>query len=418
MRHLHVEHRILFGLALGEIDIEHEVRVALPHEKEVADRVPPDFVDQIANRQVAAGALGDFDLLAASHHRHHLVQHVFGIAVRDPHLECLQAHAHAQHGTMVIGALHVDRPREAALPFGDVIRDVRHEVRVVAALCRALAHHAVLVVAEIGRPQPARAVLLVRVSRGDEAPFGLIDLAIGVEGGLERVHIEPDAKRLEIAILFFAERLDRKAANRVEIRSACVLGMRREVALGDLANVLAVITPFGDCHGAPAQLGDPGLHAVREVRDLPAAVVVVELARHPPTGPFEQRRDGVTERGLTAVTDVEWPGGIRRNELDVDGATLPHVAPPVRRSRRKKGRQRTHDLRLRQEEVDESGAGDFHLADQARRQLDVGHQALGNGAGFLRERLRERQREVGGQVAMRGIPRALDGDVHRGRAES
>src|SRR5206468_8799917 len=172
----------------------------------------------------------------------------------------------------------------------------------------------------------------------------------------------PDAKRLEIAILFFAERLDRKAANRLEIRSACVVGMGREVALGDLANVLAVITPFGDFRAAPAQLGDPGLHAMREVRDLPAAVVVVELARHPPTSPFEQRRDRVTEGGLTAVTDVEGPGGIRRNELDVDRATLPHVAPPVRRSRRKKGRQRTHDPRLRPEEADESGPGDLHLA--------------------------------------------------------
>src|SRR3712207_7296760 len=43
------------------------------------------------------------------------------------------------------------RSAEAAVPLGDVVRDVGHEVRVRAV---ALAHHAVLVVAELGGAQP------------------------------------------------------------------------------------------------------------------------------------------------------------------------------------------------------------------------------------------------------------------------
>jgi hypothetical protein len=55
----------------------------------------PDFVDQVAQRHVAAGALGDLHLLAAAHDGDHLVQHVFRIALRDAGVERLQAGAHA-----------------------------------------------------------------------------------------------------------------------------------------------------------------------------------------------------------------------------------------------------------------------------------------------------------------------------------
>ena len=59
----------------------------------------------------------------------------------------------------------IDGTREAALPFGDVIGDVGHEI-CVAAL--GLAHHAVFVVTVVGRLEPQRAVLLVSLAGIDQ----------------------------------------------------------------------------------------------------------------------------------------------------------------------------------------------------------------------------------------------------------
>ena len=55
----------------------------------------------------------------------------------------------------------------------------------------------------------------------------------------------------------------------------------------------------------------------RQLVDLRAGVVVVELARHRVALRLEQRRDRVAERRLAAVADVQRPGRIRRNELDL-----------------------------------------------------------------------------------------------------
>jgi hypothetical protein len=60
---------------------------------------------------------------------------------------------------VVVGAPHVDQPVEPALALLLVVGDVRREVRVRAG--RAL-EHAVLVVAEVARAQPQRAIGAVR----------------------------------------------------------------------------------------------------------------------------------------------------------------------------------------------------------------------------------------------------------------
>ena len=69
-------------------------------------------------------------------------------------------------------------------------------------------------------------------------------------------------------------------------------------------------------------------HACREILDLHAGVVVVELARDIPAGPLEQRRDSVAERGLPAVTDVQRASWIRGHELDVHWLAVAGVASP------------------------------------------------------------------------------------------
>ena len=162
---------------------------------------------------------------------------------------------------MVVGALHVDRAREAALPLRDVVRDVGQEVRRLAALLRAPAHDAILVVAEVGRPQPERAVLLVRVAGGDEPLDRLVDAAVGVQRRLEEVDVELDAERLKVAVLLLAQLVHGEASHGIEVVGVRVGRMFVDVPLRDLANVLAVIAALGNLDVGAAQLAHARLHA-------------------------------------------------------------------------------------------------------------------------------------------------------------
>src|SRR5918995_1014793 len=74
VRHLDVEHRILLTLLPCQIHVEHQLRVALAHQEEIPDRVRPNIIDEVAHCHIAAGPLGDLDLLATPHDGHHLVQ--------------------------------------------------------------------------------------------------------------------------------------------------------------------------------------------------------------------------------------------------------------------------------------------------------------------------------------------------------
>ena len=288
VRHLDVVDRILLRLRPREIDVEHELRVALPHQKEVPHRIASDLVDEIPHGDVAPGALRDLHLFAAAHHRHHLMQHILRIALRNPHVERLQPDAHAGHCAVMIGALHVDRPRESALPLRDVIGDVGDEVRGRAAPLGAAQHDAILVVPELGGAQPERAVPFVRVPSRLLLSKGLVHFLVGVQRRLEEVDVELDAERLQVAVLLLAELLDREATHRLDVLRELVGRIRGDVALRDVADVLAVIAPFGDRRVASHELPHARLHAEREVVDLGAGVVVVELARHAPTGCLEE----------------------------------------------------------------------------------------------------------------------------------
>ena len=99
---------------------------------------------------------------------------------------------------------------KAALPLGDVVGDVRHEVGVRAV---GLAHHAVLVVAVVGGAQPQRAVLLVGLAGATSALTVVVDLAVGVQARLEVVVVEAHAERLQVEVLLVAQVGDREAAD-------------------------------------------------------------------------------------------------------------------------------------------------------------------------------------------------------------
>ena len=135
-----------------------------------------------------------------------------------------------------------------------------------------------------------------------------------------------------------------------------------QVALRDLADVLAVIAVLGKRGRVAQQLLRARAHRDREILDLLAGVVVVELARHRVALRLEQRRDRVAQRRLPAVADVQRPRRIRRDELDH------HALAGVRRrpAERVALGQHPRDDRLprgrRDEEIDEARRRRFRRA--------------------------------------------------------
>ena len=59
MRVLHIEHRILVVGLQRQIDVEDKLRVGLAAAEEKAHGIAAGPVDQVAQRDVAAGALGN-----------------------------------------------------------------------------------------------------------------------------------------------------------------------------------------------------------------------------------------------------------------------------------------------------------------------------------------------------------------------
>src|SRR6185503_6371587 len=134
-------------------------------------------------------------------------------------------------------------------------------------------------------------------------------------------------------------------------------------SLRNVANVLAMIGDLRKTNRLARLFSDAHPNAHREILDLRARVVVVELARHAPAGPLEQRGDRVAKGRLTTVTDVQRPGRIRRDELHVHGLATARIAAPIAHIGAEERREPArHDVRVHPE-VDEPWTRDFGALD-------------------------------------------------------
>ena len=76
------------------------------------------------------------------------MQHVIRISARNAHVHRLKARVHARERAVMVCTEFGDRTHEAALPFGHVVCDVRHEISKRAV---GFPHHTIFIVAVIGR---------------------------------------------------------------------------------------------------------------------------------------------------------------------------------------------------------------------------------------------------------------------------
>ena len=338
------------------------------------------------------------------------MQHVVRVALRDADVGGLQAGAHPGDGAVVVGALDVDHLLEAAFPFGDVIRHIGHKVGVAAV---ALAHDPIFVVAILGGLEPEGAVMFVGLASVVQFLHDIVDLAAQVQAGLQVIVVKLDGKRLQVQVLLMAQVRHGEQADVIEFLDVARRGELAVVrahrflfqeVLGNVGNVVAVVSQFRPLRVARlealgAQLGAGGQRA-----DLHASVVVIELAVHLPALGLEQVANGVAQRRLAAVANVQrarWISGNKLHQHAVTGVGL--------LAKRRGLRQHlAHDLLLGlglEFDIDKAGTGNVngrHPALKRRGRQQLGAQVFGQLTRVELERLGQLHGGGGGQVTMGG----------------
>jgi hypothetical protein len=106
------------------------------------------------------------------------VQYVVWPSIGNIFVETLQARSHPGDRAVVIRPLLVDDALKAALPFVEVVGNIRDKVGVASL---ALSHNPIFVIAKIGRAQPECVIQLIGVTVGYECINGMFDGIRGVK---------------------------------------------------------------------------------------------------------------------------------------------------------------------------------------------------------------------------------------------
>ena len=377
--------------------------------EEPAGGVDADLGEQLVEGDELARPLAHRDLLAVADEADPRVeQDLDGLAVVAHRLGGV---ADAGDRPVVVGAPDVDEVVEAAV---ELLGDVADVGREVGRFAGGSVDDPVLVVAEGGRAEPDRAVLLVDMAALAQALDRSGDPALVVEPRLARPDVEMHAERLEAGLDPFADATGRPPTDDGRGIGAVGGGGGPDV-VGDgrhqVMDVGALVAVLG--HRLTAlERGD----GRAQVADLRTRIVEVVLARDPLAAGLEDATEQVADERATSVADVERPGRVGGHELDVDrpGAGRGDATPGGRIGE-DRGDRRLERL-VAQTEVEEPRRR--HLGARDRRRGRVGR-------GFVRhlgrQRLRDRQRrhairpgqlhrEVAGEVAMGRVGGAFDLD--------
>src|SRR5690606_18125568 len=130
------------------------------------------------------------------------------------------------------------------------------------------------------------------------------------------------------------------------------------VVAGDVGDVVALVAVGRVVGRIRRDAARARLHADREVVDLVAGVVVVELAGDLVAAGVVEAADRVAQRGLARVAHVQRAGGIGRDELDHDLFAVARAAA-VGPALFADGRQHGLTGARRDAEIDEAGPGDL-----------------------------------------------------------
>ena len=223
--------------------------------------------------------------------------------------------------------MHRSKPRS---PLVQVVGEVAGDV---GRLAVALDHDAVLVVTECAGAQPGCAVLLVDVAGLAQPRDGLVHPAAGVHRVFVGVDVEVGAELVQRLLDVGEHQVDADVAEGLVLLG---VGQAQRVGrllqdlrgdVGDVAARVAVLRGGLALGGGDQRAGEPV--------DLGAVVVEVVLAHHVGALRGQQPAQRVADGGPAGAADVDRPGRVGRDELQVDLVAGQRVGVAVRRGRRR-----------------------------------------------------------------------------------
>ncbi len=430
---------VVAGLGLGQVQVEVEVLLAAAHHVEEARRILAHLLAQLAQGDELAGAGGHLQLFAAAVEDGELhQQHVQLVGIVT---QSLERRLHPRHVAVVIGTPDIDDPLETAFEFVHVIGDVGGEVGGLAVLAL---DHPVLLVTELGGPEPERTILLVEPAALAQPLDGPVHRARFHQRTLGEPLVVDHAKLLQVvadvvedgverqledvAVAVVAQQLARPGDEGVDVLLlVATVGLVGRHAVEDLVGAVAVVVAMlavqsggdvpdvvtlvavarkGQLLARQLQVAQP--HRGGENVHLAPGVVDVVFAVHVEAHRFEQIGHHGTVGRTAPVAHVQGTGGIGGDELHLHPLALPQVgAAIVVRLLQDPGHHGVVGVGGKME-VDEAGAGDLHLLhlpavrqgfDDLLRQVARPHA----------RRLAVHQRGIGGEVAVGRIPGSLHG---------
>ena len=336
---------------------------------------------------------------------------------------------------MVIGAPHIDDLIVATCKFVQMVSDIRSKIGELPVLT---AHHTVFFVAEGGGTKPQRAIFFIQMAVAlqglhcarhfaavVERMFGKpavithaelrqIVALIGEHGVQRKLVYYPPAfaergfgachQRVERCIGVFAFRGCRGRKFALQLRAVLRIERAR-----DVAHIIAAITVGGKRHHRAARFEITQPHRGGEYIHLPARVVDVKLARDFMAGSFQHIGDTRAVCRAPPVTDVQRPGGIGRDELDLDFLFVTAGAFAEIRTYYKYLIYNGFFVSAVEEQIDKSSARNFRFFQQRRRRQRR-HQFLRNVARLGAQRFRKLHRHIAGEITVLNLLGAFERD--------
>jgi hypothetical protein len=404
VRVLDVPDRVLRTVGRQQVHIQDELVIGRRPRQRVPRRVHADHLDHVVQRDDVPGPLGELDLLAVLHHLHELADQDLDVLVR----VVAGARGHRLEPAdvaVVVGAEHVDARRETAVALVEVVRAVCGEV---GAFSVGADDDPVLVIAEVGGPQPDRPVLLEDVALLGEPVGDALDRAGVVERLLGEPDVEVRAEALQRLLLEPELELVAGGPEGLDLRLLRHHGQDR-VLLHDLrGQILDVRTLIQALALRHVLAVGPQRQRHAEVVHLVAGVVDVELARDVGAGRFQQPAQGVADGGPPGVAQVQRARRVGGDELQVDVLAGEGLAAAVRLALLDDALGQFARGPGGQAQVEETGPGYVDPGDAVHPAQTLGEQ-LGQGARRHAGGLGQLEGDVGGVVAVVAVLRSLDG---------
>ena len=357
---LHIEHRIIIGFFLGQVQVKVQLTVDGTHHKEEPGRVRSYFINQFVQGHALAGPFGHLHFLPVPQQTDHLQNQNFQLFRLITH--ALHGRFHPGNVPVMVRAPQIDDPVKAPAEFIGVVSDIRRKVSRNAIIPN---HHPVLVVAECGRLQPQGPVLFIHVTLFQQSVTGFFDFICFVQGLFTEPYIKADVETFQI---FLQRRQFFLISDGLELfQPFCFLHLQETVAilvddtLGRIDNVVTVVSVLGEFDFFSQQFQIPGIDGTGQIVHLVAGVVDIVFLLHVIPRRLQQIGQSTAYRRAPSVSHVQRTGGV--------GADIFQLYLFIRRFRQiavilpgfhDAGQHVVHPVRV-QIKIDKTGSGNFRF---------------------------------------------------------